>query len=172
MKKLIVILLISMVAFPSCAQKKDKDKDEATSTYYLIRHAEKDRSDESNRNPNLKDEGLQRAENWAKHFEDIKFDAVYSTDYNRTKQTAMPTATANNVNLQFYNPSNINFEEFLAKTKGQTVLIVGHSNTTPMFTNGLLGEKKYEDMSDDDNSRLFKVIIAKNKKTSEVSVVE
>ena len=170
MKKLILIALVALFAFPSCAQKSEKK--EEVSTYYLIRHAEKDRSDSTNRNPNLTEEGLQRAENWAEHFKNVKFDAVYSTDYNRTKETAIPTAEANKVELQFYNPSDMQIEEFMTKTKGKTVLIVGHSNTTPLFTNGLLGEEKYEDISDDNNSNLYIVTVTKDSKSSELSVVD
>jgi broad specificity phosphatase PhoE len=170
MKKLILILLVALFAFPSCADKAEKKED--VSTYYLIRHAEKDRSDKTNRNPELTKEGLQRAENWSKHFKDIKFDAVYSTDYNRTKQTAMPTALANNVELKFYNPSDMKIEEFMLNTKGKTVLVVGHSNTTPKFTNGLLGEEKYEDISDDNNSNLYIVTVTKDSKSSKLSVVD
>ena len=170
MKNIILVAFFALFLFPSCTQK-DKKQDD-TSTYYLIRHAEKDRSDKTNRNPELTEEGLQRAENWAKHFKDVKFDAVYSTDYNRTKQTAMPTAKANNVELQFYNPSDMKIEEFMAKTKGKTVLIVGHSNTTPLFTNGLLGEEKYEDIADDNNANLYIVTITKDSKTSKLSVVD
>ena len=59
----------------------------------------------------------------------------------------------------------------MKKTKGKTVLIVGHSNTTPKFTNGLLGEEKYEDIADDNNANLYVVTISKNGKTSQLSVV-
>ena len=170
MKKLIPFLLVVLFAFPSCKEHIEKIED-VIATYYLIRHAEKDRSDKTNRNPELTEEGLQRAENWANHFKDLKFDAVYSTDYNRTKQTAMPTATANNVELQFYNPSDMKIEEFIKNTKGKTVLIVGHSNTTPKFANGLLGEEKYEDIADDNNANLYIVTITKNGKTSQLSIV-
>ncbi|WP_225035752.1 SixA phosphatase family protein [Winogradskyella sp. SM1960] len=169
MKKLILITLISVFVVTSCDQKSKTEKD--ISTYYLIRHAEKDRTDSTNRNPNLTDVGLVRAENWAKHFEDLKFDAIYSTDYNRTKQTALPTAKANNLEIVFYNPSDLQVEAFIEKTKGKTVLIVGHSNTTPKFANSLLGESKYDDMADDNNASLYKVTISKNGKTSEVLVV-
>jgi len=61
-------------------------------TYYLIRHAEKDRTDKTNKNPNLNEKGLERAKKWATYFKEIQLDAVYSTNYNRTQQTAKPTA--------------------------------------------------------------------------------
>lgn len=170
MKKLLIILLTTIFTFPSCAEKPEKKED--ITTYYLIRHAEKDRSDSANRNPNLTEVGLERAVNWAEHFKTVKFDMVYSTDYNRTKQTAMPTAIANSLELQFYNPSDMKIEEFMEKTKGKTVLIVGHSNTTPKFTNQLLGEDKYEDIDDNNNSNLYVVTVTKDSKISELSVVD
>ena len=68
------------------------NQDNEITTYYLIRHAEKDRSDSANRNPDLNPEGKKRAEKWAEVLKDIELDAVYSTDYKRTIQTAMPVA--------------------------------------------------------------------------------
>lgn len=170
MKKLILITLLAVFALSSCNESSEKNGE--VSTYYLIRHAEKDRSDATNKNPDLTEEGLKRAENWAQHFKDIKFDAVYSTDYNRTKQTAMPTAIANNLDLLFYHPFELNIEEFIANTKGKTVLIVGHSNTTPDFANKLIGETKYEDIADDNNANLYIVTLGKDSKQSELSIVD
>jgi len=172
MKTIYYIFFIGLVTFQSCAQNTKKAEDLNTTTYYLIRHAEKDRTDKTNRDPHLNEAGKQRAEKWAKYFKDVEFDAVYSTNYNRTKETAAPTVKTKNIKIQYYDPTNLNFEEFLTHTKGKTVLIVGHSNTTPMFTNKLLGSDKYDDMDDDDNARLFKVTINKNKKSSKVLLIE
>jgi broad specificity phosphatase PhoE len=150
----------------------EKQAAQTTTTYYLIRHAEKDRSDKTNRNPILTAKGLQRAQKWANTFKDVKFDAVYSTDYNRTKETASPTAKANNLELEFYNPNNLEIEDFIAKTKGKTVLIVGHSNTIPEFTNRLLGNKKHSDIADDNNANLYIVTQTGNMQSSAVLVVD
>ncbi|MDN3493987.1 SixA phosphatase family protein [Winogradskyella bathintestinalis] len=171
MKKLFLILLIIFVNFSSCKEKTE-NKDSAVSTYYLIRHAEKDRTDHRNKNPDLTEAGLQRASHWAIYFKDVKFDAVYTTDYNRTKQTAKPTANANGLELQLYNPSVIKMEEFLNKTKGGTVLIVGHSNTTPKFVNNLLGQEKYKDIADDNNANLYVVTVTKTGKNSQLLVID
>lgn len=148
----------------SCAQ-------DDTTTYYLIRHAEKDRTNKSNKNPDLNIKGKERAENWAVYFNDIDFDAVYSTKYNRTIQTATPTAKNNNLTLQYYNPSKMFSAEFQKATKGKTVLIVGHSNTTPFFVNKIINEKKYIEIDDSDNSKLFIVNVSKNSVKSEVLTV-
>jgi len=150
----------------------EKKVEETTTTYYLIRHAEKDRSDKTNRNPHLTEAGLKRANNWANALKNVKFDMVYSTDYNRTKETAMPTAKSNNVEVTLYDPRNLYSEEFKKATKGKTVLVVGHSNTTPMFTNTILDHKKYDDIADDNNANLYIVTVTKNSKSSTVLVVD
>lgn len=171
MKRFLVTIFLFCLCISYGQSKSSEDKD--TTTFYLIRHAEKDRSDKTNRNPNLKEEGKQRAEGWAKYFKDIPLDNVYSTNYNRTKQTATPTATSKKIEIKFYNPSKIDGDAFFAKNKGKKVLVVGHSNTTPMFANALLGEKKYEGMDENDNASLFIVRIDKdgNNKTSEIITV-
>ena len=143
-----------------------------TTTYYLIRHAEKDRSDKSNKDPHLNEAGLKRAKNWVNVLKHVKFDMVYSTKYNRTMETAAPTAKANNVKISFYDPRNMKSQKFMEETQGKTVLIVGHSNTTPMFTNALLDEKKYEMIADDNNANLYIVTITKATVTSTVLVVD
>lgn len=149
-----------------------KYKEDATTTYYLIRHAEKDQSDKTNRNPHLTEKGRKRAENWSTILKNVKFDAVYSTDYNRTKETATPTAKANDLELKFYDPRNMDMVKFKKDTKGKTVLIVGHSNTTPMFTNGLLGKKKYEMMNENNNGGLYIVTISNSETSSMVLQVD
>lgn len=141
-------------------------------TYYLIRHSEKDRSSQSERNPNLTDKGKERAANWASYFEDINLDAVYSTNYNRTIQTATPTAEGKKLEIITYDPTKIYTDDFQKETKGKNVLIVGHSNTTPFFVNKIIGENKYSEMDDNDNSSLFIVKISGGKTTSEVIKID
>uniref|UniRef100_UPI00404A3CF8 SixA phosphatase family protein n=1 Tax=Gelidibacter sp. TaxID=2018083 RepID=UPI00404A3CF8 len=138
-------------------------QDTETTTYYLIRHAEKDRSNPSEKNPHLDADGLKRAENWNTILSDITIDAVYSSDYHRTKETAQPTATRNKVDITLYNPSTINVPEFAKNTKGKTVLVVGHSNTIPAFVNGLIGSKKYADIDDAVSGHLYIVTIIGDK---------
>lgn len=160
MRNLLSFILFIAITFPIFGQEETNTVTAETSTYYFIRHAEKDRSDASNKNPNLIQKGVLRAAKWSYVLGSVEFDAIYSTDYNRTKQTAAPTAEKQNLNVTIYNPRNIDAKAFLETTKGQTVLIVGHSNTTPMFVNALLGSKKYEDIKDDNNANLYIVTIS------------
>jgi|TARA_B110000858_G_scaffold117206_1_gene133796 broad specificity phosphatase PhoE len=163
MKKFLLIIFV-FTLFIACTSDK-------TTTYYLIRHAEKDRTNTTNKNPNLNSDGVIRAEKWAKNFENIKLDAVYSTDYNRTQQTAAPTAKSKGLIVQSYNPSKMYDSIFKKNTKGKTILVVGHSNTTPVFANAILGQKKYKNMADNDNASLYIVTVVNDKKSSEIKKV-
>jgi len=166
MKQIFLLSLVFILSF-SCKSDKKEGSNLSTETtvYYLIRHAEKDRSINSD-DPELTDLGIERANNWAAHFKSIELDYIYSTDYKRTQQTALPTAIDKKLVIQSYDPKNLNDEIFKGKTKGKKVLIVGHSNTTPAFVNAILGKQEYQQIDDDDNGKLFIVTI----QNEEVSV--
>lgn len=153
MKKYLIVALLFLMTISAFSQQEEK------TTYYLIRHAEKDRSDKTDKNPELTKKGKDRAKKWSKIFDELKIDAIYSTDYNRTLQTAAPTAKSKKMPVQKYHPTNIDMKVFIKKTKGKSVLIVGHSNTIPSFTNKLIGNGKYLNIDDTDNDNLYLVTI-------------
>lgn len=159
------IFLFVFLAFFSCSKEEIPVKENVITTYYLIRHAEKDRTDTANKNPNLKDTGIERAHKWATVFTDVPFDKVYSTNYNRTIQTAKPTSEAKKLEIQFYNPRKMYDSIFQKETVGKTVLVVGHSNTTPFFANKILGKDTYKQINDDNNSNLYIITVANDVKT-------
>jgi broad specificity phosphatase PhoE len=162
MKHLIAITLTIILAVCSQAQEQVNTDSDSLSSYYFIRHAEKDRSDPGNKDPNLIQNGVFRAARWSYILEHVSFDAVYSTDYNRTRQTALPTAEKNNIGLTIYDSKNLNLDSFLASTKGQTVLIVGHSHSTPTFVNAVIGKQKYDPIDDSNNANLYIVTVSAN----------
>jgi broad specificity phosphatase PhoE len=155
-----------MLSFSTILIMKLEQNTNKVTTYYLIRHAEKDRSVLNNQDPELTKIGLQRAKKWASVFKNIKFDKIYSTNFKRTFQTAKPTAIHNNLPIEFYNPLKLYDTEFKKETKGKTVLIVGHSNTTPFFVNKILGTDKYPEIKDTINSNLYIVTVTKETKTA------
>ena len=158
MKKLILTFIFLSLTLISYAQE--------ITTYYFIRHAEKLRIDKTDKNPNLNFNGYKRAEAWKDVFSDVPFDAIYSTDYNRTKLTAKPTATSKNLPILLYNPNMMYSEAFQNNTKGKTVLVVGHSNTTNVFVNKILGIEKYNEIKDNNNSNLYIVTISNGETSS------
>ena len=166
--KTIVLLLAVLTLVAACKEsgKINVAEKENTSVYYFIRHAEKDRSDSTNKNPSLTIQGLERANKWALFFKDKNIAAVYSTNYKRTQQTALPIAKEQNLEIINYTAKELISEKFITNNKGKNIVIVGHSNTTPELVNSLLGEKKYEDIADSENNNVFIVTLKKNKTTA------
>ncbi len=179
MKHFILVLTL-LPLFTFCGQQKEKESEsgnesavpEYSATYYLIRHAEKVRTDPKDPDPALNIDGMMRAKRWAAYFEPIKLDEIYITKYIRTKQTISFIAQQKQISPKRYDPNTIYSEEFLKETNGKTVLISGHSNTTPQLVNQLLGEEKFKEMDDSDNSTLFKVTIDGPDKKVETIIVE
>lgn len=131
----------------------------STTTYYFIRHAEKV---DNSKNPDLFETGIERAKLWNEIFSEINLDNIYSTDFNRTLQTASPTATNKKISIIKYNPNAIDIESFKKETLGKKVLVVGHSNSIPNFVNQIIGQKIYFDMDDVTFGNLYIVTINAN----------
>ena len=167
MKKLLyLILFFSPVSIIS----QYGDEPNCTSVY-LIRHAEKDRTNKEERNPHLNDKGIERTFKWKSFFKNIKFDKFYSTNYHRTIETIQPIS--NGEDIVIYSPSNIDYNDFLKLNKGKVVLVVGHSNTIPTFANNLLGSRVYNNIEDDNNSNLYVINICDdNKPINSLYIVE
>ncbi|MGY0392127.1 phosphoglycerate mutase family protein [Bizionia sp. KMM 8389] len=162
MRLIFAFVLVSLLSVSGC---QEAPTNTSITTIYFIRHAEKDRSNPENKNPHLTSIGQNRANNWSDIFKHITFDAVYTTDYKRTIQTAQPTALKNNVAIEFYNPNSLNADKILKDNAGQTILIVGHSDTTPKFVNLFLGKHKYKNIEDSNNGNLYMLQISENKIT-------
>jgi len=164
------VALILLIAINGFSQNVSNPKN--TTTYYLIRHAEKAMTDPKKRDPELTSEGKERAKKWAELLSKEKIDFVYSTDYDRTRSTAKPIAETMNLEIILYNPRELNTVDFQKKTKGKTTVIVGHSNTTPSFVNKIIGEDKYAPLEEDVYGKLFIVKITDGKITDLVKVID
>ena len=159
MYKKILFLFFALSLQFSFAQ--NENSSDAT-TIYLIRHAEKERTNPNDRDPSLTQDGLGRAVRWAEVLKNVPLAAVYSTDYKRTRQTASPSALKNQLELKLYDPRNFNISELKELYKGKSVLVVGHSNTTPFMANALLGKNVYKQIDDNNNGNLYIVTINPN----------
>lgn len=105
-------------------------------TWYFVRHFEKQKAVD----PNLTEVGKARAQALAAFFANKPLLQIYSTDYNRTKQTAAPVAALKGLPIQSYDPSDLaSFANSIAKLN--QVLVVGHSNTTPEILRLMGGDK-------------------------------
>ena len=130
-------------------------------TIYLIRHSEKDLTSNNYSDPPLTECGEQRSKNLSLFLKDVDLDAVYSTDYNRTKNTALPTAIFKGLEVEEYNAQELNDFSKLLMDRKQDALVVGHSNTTGVLAGLLAGEDIGEfDLNIYD--RIYQVVIYNN----------
>jgi broad specificity phosphatase PhoE len=127
----------------------DRDHAEAAKSkdtlIVVVRHAEKGTDDPED--PSLSEIGQQRALALAEVLADSGVDAIYTTQFRRTRETAAPLAESLGLEAQVrpIDASNAaTYADDLAAHirgthKGQTVLVVGHSNTVPAIVEALSG---------------------------------
>jgi broad specificity phosphatase PhoE len=122
----------------------------AAITWIVVRHAERQGNQDK-----LSAEGLQRAKLLRQLAEVLNVSAVYTTNYQRTKDTIGPTCEALNLKPVVYRQAS---PELLAEIKqkniGGVVLIVGHSNTTGEIA-GQLANVPPVPIAHDDYDNLF-----------------
>jgi broad specificity phosphatase PhoE len=128
-------------------------------TFILVRHAE---TTGSGSNPSLSVLGQARAAELTRILGPVTLNAVFSTDYNRTKQTAQPVASAKGVTVISYDPflSYALIDQCLLTYAKGIVLVVGHSNTIPDLINLMTGTSAYPDLPDTEYDNLFIVQVA------------
>ena len=111
---------------------------EPTQTLFLIRHAEKASS--SRVDPDLSEAGKKRAQQLARILSPQDLQLVITTNYKRTRQTAMPTIEAQDeAEYLLINSVATTVEKVLALPDATSALVVGHSNTVPMIIAALGG---------------------------------
>lgn len=131
----------------------------AETTVLLVRHGEKAQVEGSD--PPLSEIGIKRANDLVRVAEDAGIAAIYCTQFQRTRLTAEPLAAKLNlpvtiVEANLQQPENfINqiAQEIETKHRGQTILVVSHSNTTPKIIERLsgkpaapIGENEYDNL--------------------------
>jgi 2,3-bisphosphoglycerate-dependent phosphoglycerate mutase len=165
MKKIACLLLLVLgLGVASFAQ---------TSTYILLRHAEKDTSVAGSAmmkaDPPLTQQGLARAEKLLTVLAAYSPDAIYATNYTRTKSTVTPLSKKFNKEIQVYEPKDLAiFSEKLLAEKGKTIIVAGHSNTTPQLVNLLIKEKKYANLDESVYNQLWIVTVSEGKGVARV----
>jgi broad specificity phosphatase PhoE len=129
-----------------------------TTVVVLVRHAEK--VDDS-RDPPLSKAGERRAEALAAALGDAGIQAVYTTQYVRTRDTAAPLAQAVGVDpviVASAGDAAAIAAHIREHNVGRTVLVVGHSNTVPAIITAL-GGADVGKIGDDEYSHLFIVLL-------------
>jgi probable phosphoglycerate mutase len=149
----IILLLILASCVASCSSPQPS----ATTTVLIVRHAEK-ASDEAD-SP-LTEAGHARAQALGGVAADAGVSAIYSTQFQRNRDTARPLAERLGINVtevpvNLQNPGNHGktlARDILVNNAGKTVLVVGHGNTIASIVEGLtnrpapLGDIQYSDL--------------------------
>ncbi len=132
---LVCLLFSATSCNPARRQARATFAGEPATTVILVRHAEKDYGDD----PILTPEGTERARRLAEMLAKTELTAVYSSDTRRTRLTAAPTAEDHDLHTRIYDVHELGaFAHRLRQMhRGETVLVVGHSNTTPALANYL-----------------------------------
>jgi len=136
---------------------------QATTTMIFVRHAEKAASPQDD--PGLSAAGQRRAAELARQLVDADvvagIDAIYSTPYKRTIDTAKPVADALNLPINVYDPSDNEavLETILKNHKGKIILVVGHSNTLPTLIADLGASKKVPPIAENEYDNIYIIAI-------------
>ena len=129
----------------------------STTTVYIVRHAEKvNESDTTNLSP----AGYIRAADLAKTLANRHIDSIFTTPYQRTRQTAQPLANQLNLPLIEYpaRPTQAIINR-ITPMRNKTVLVVGHSNTILNIAKGLGAQPTLTQIESEDFDNLLQVKI-------------
>jgi broad specificity phosphatase PhoE len=133
-------------------------EDKGPIVVYVVRHAEKEESDDPAAgpgDPNLSADGKSRAAALLTELGQTKLTAVFSSQYKRTQQTVEPAAKAQNLEVQKLDAAKVRalVEKIRDLDAGSSALVAGHSNTVPAILQALgvkeqilLGEDAYGDL--------------------------
>lgn len=139
-------------------------------TIVLVRHAEKATNPPDD--PPLSETGRARAQALLDALGNARIDAIYSTQYARTRSTAQPLADAAGVDLTIVRaaqgePPYIATVAERARTEhpGGVVVIVGHSNTLGPTIAALGGPDDIGELPDEAYDRFFIVLVQEGEPT-------
>jgi broad specificity phosphatase PhoE len=136
---------------------------QATTTIIFVRHAEKEAAPAND--PGLSKAGHERAAELARQLVDADVirgvDAIYSTPFKRTKQTAQAVADALDLPINTYDVADTEpvLESILKKHKGKIILVVAHSNTLPALIANLGASKRVPPIAEDEYDNIYIISI-------------
>jgi 2,3-bisphosphoglycerate-dependent phosphoglycerate mutase len=136
---------------------------QATTTIIFVRHAEK--ATQPADDPGLSEAGKRRVRELTRQLKDADvvagIDAVYSTPFRRTQETAQPIADALDLPINTYDPSDTEavLERILKEHKGKIILVVAHSNTVPVLIANLGASKKVPPIQEDEYDNIYIISI-------------
>ena len=155
--------LVALAALAACApttrQTTSAPDVAGTTTIIVVRHAEK--ATEPAADPPLTAAGTARAEALVDAVRGMPVTAIVSTDFARTRSTAAPLAarlgiTPEIVDARARDHARLVAAGLLSRHRGETVVVVGHSNTVPDIV-AALGATKPPPICDAEYDNLYVV---------------
>jgi broad specificity phosphatase PhoE len=150
-----LFLFLAFFFFFSCSPKQEPK------TIYLVRHAEKQLVGDD---PQLSVAGAVRAKKLAQILADQEIKHVFSTDFIRTRATALPLVEAQpGLSIEIYDvKKHDELVKELRQRKGNA-LVVGHSNTIHHLANYFAQEgEKYPELQDIEYDFIFVLSLEKD----------
>ena len=149
-------VLTGCIAAPVTPEPQPEPQPVGAMTVFVVRHAEKEAT---GTDPALTAAGQQRAAALRDRLQSHPVAAAYTTDTLRTRSTIEPLATARGLVPRIYDPSQ---QSALARRlreehPGQTVVVVGHSNTVLPLIEALGAARPVATLTDADYDYLFEV---------------
>lgn len=152
MKKLFVLLALTLLFINIVSAQ--------TTTVWVVRHAEKDKSNPQDNNPSLSEEGRIRAGDLAAYLKKVKFDVAFATPTKRTHQTLDSLVIPKVVN---YKDIKSLVDSIKTNYVGKNVIIAGHSNTVLEIIEAFGGKRPKEELTDDDYDYIFELSVKGDK---------
>jgi broad specificity phosphatase PhoE len=135
-----------------------------TTIVVLVRHAEKAATPPGD--PGLTEAGRARAQALAAIFEHTRVDAIVTTHYERSRETAEPLATTQHVTPIVVRAGDDTAahardvaDTVRRQPAGALIVVVGHSNTLPAIV-GALGGPALSDLCDAEFATVLTLVIA------------
>ncbi len=141
MKPLLRWLLIPLIGFAiaNAAPLASSPESLRPTTVFVLRHAEADDSDPTNRNPGLSEAGVRRSQALARLLPASGITHTFCSEYRRTHDTLMPLAEKIEqelVEISARTPK-AQIKALRALPPGSVAVVAGHSNTAPGLVEAL-----------------------------------
>ena len=136
---------------------------QATTTIIFFRHAEQTSHDEAD--PPLSEAGQRRVAELTRQLVDADvvagIDAIYSTPYVRSLETARPIADQLDLPINSYAADDTEeiLDTILKNHKGKIILVIGHSNTLPVLIANLGASKKVPAIAQNEFDNIYIISI-------------
>lgn len=146
MKKIFLLISVLFLFFQSVKAQ--------TTEIWVVRHAEKDKSNPQEKNPDLSEEGKIRARDLAAYLKKENLDVAFSTPYKRTHQTLDSLVIPKVID---YTDIKSLVEKVKTNYLGKKIIIAGHSNTVLEIIEAFGGKRPRAELTDDDYDFIFRL---------------